>query len=75
MKFATLFFGILLLASLTKEIESFTAPIPGKKRMVFKKDSLQDYQRSLCAAASHLDCKRDWGLVKRTEPMATSDNQ
>ena len=37
MKFATLFYGILLLASLTKETESFTAPIPGKKRMVFKK--------------------------------------
>lgn len=42
---------------------------------LFSQDSLQDYQRSLCAAASHLDCKRDWGLVKRTEPMATSDNQ
>ena len=42
---------------------------------LFSQDSLQDYQRSLCAAARHLDCKRDWGLVTRTEPMATSDNQ
>lgn len=41
----------------------------------FSQESLRNYQRSVCAAAKHLDCRRVLGLVTRTEPMATDADQ
>ncbi|KAL9987055.1 hypothetical protein ACROYT_G001290 [Oculina patagonica] len=74
MNSVSFFCCILLLATLVKEVEGFTGPIPGK-RVVIAKESLRNYQRSVCAAAKHLDCRRVLGLVTRTEPMATDADQ
>lgn len=41
----------------------------------FSQESLRNYQRSVCAAARHLDCERVLGLVKGNEPMATGADQ